>query len=536
MGNVITYLKWRGDLNFQERPFGEVDNMVLAMLSYVDMSGIIPEHGMLTLEQAAEVYFKNGKQHRKSLKDECEELFYEMAHVRRFKNALLSDYQEILDETTQFAAVQVHLDDGTKYIAFRGTDDSIAGWREDFAISFQVTSAQTQAVCYLENCMTEDGCIYRVGGHSKGGNLAMYAAMMCSRQKQKNILEIYNNDGPGICPEMLLEEGFGNIKGRIRRYLPEFSIIGRLFEADVMTYMVGSCADGVLQHDGMTWEVEGDHFVYRTVIPGKCQAYNRIFDAWIEDASVEQRESFTKDFFDALGADGAKTIGELQAGGLDGYGAILVALAESETRTKIVIGKLVGAALEYIRHIDLKEILRSKQGIRGLLWMLVGILFMLFPSLAIQGIGGTLAFAGFIWSGRKIMNLAFDVALERDRKRRKLLVYMATLSLMVVLMCNYKAVMISVNLAIGVMLILFAFSKTRDFFRGTKRKKAMRIFLMAESVLCFMLGVVSLVTPGRIFSEKILTVGSFFILYGMGKIAMEMFKESRMKMNKDGIG
>lgn len=155
MGNVIEYLKWRGDLNFRERPFCEVDNLVLSLLIYADLSGIVPEHGTVSLGQVAELYCGRTDSPNVYLQNECKNLFRAMADTRRYQGVILSDYWDTSNEETQFAAVQAHLDDGTKYIAFRGTDDSIAGWREDFAISFQVTPAQKQAVRYLEECMTE---------------------------------------------------------------------------------------------------------------------------------------------------------------------------------------------------------------------------------------------------------------------------------------------------------------------------------------------------------------------------------------------
>lgn len=281
MGNVMSYLKWRGDLDFKERAFGEVDNLVLSILAYVDLDGIVPEEGVISLCEAEEKYWIKHQINEIKEKNSSEELFGLMAESRRFCHALLSDYREDSGDSLQFAALQIHLDDGTKYIAFRGTDDSIAGWREDFATSYQVTKAQELAVQYLNRCITESSSVYRIGGHSKGGNLAVYAAMQCPEEKQKAIQKIYNNDGPGICPELMNEEGFERIRRRIVRYIPEFSVIGKLFETELETHVVGSSAEGILQHDAATWTVEGDVFEEKEDTSEKCAPYNQIFDTWI---------------------------------------------------------------------------------------------------------------------------------------------------------------------------------------------------------------------------------------------------------------
>lgn len=164
---------------------------------------------------------------------------------------------------------------------------------------------------------------------------------------------------------------------------------------------------------------------------------------------------------------------------------------------------------------------------QGVLWLIAGILFIMFPDIAIQGIGGAAALAGLLWSGRKIMDIALNGAQEKERKRRRLFLYMAAMCLMVVLLCNYQAVMISVNLAIGILLLVFAFSSAKRLFMGKERKKAARLSRLAAGILCFMLGMASIMTPARVLTEKILAVGVFFIFYGIGKILMEMFREGR---------
>ena len=346
MGNIYTYLKWRGDLDFSERPFCEVDNLVLSELAYMDLSGIVPNAacgGSISLEEAAG-QAQLQKRHIMAVGSEAEPILLCMARTKRFRQVQLSCYEDILDEKTQtqFAALHIKLNDGTTYIAFRGTDDNILGWREDFSMSFQLMPAQLHAVEYLQKTMQDPAMRYRIGGHSKGGNLAVYAAMCCSPALQEQITEVYSNDGPGMCESIVDMAEYQNIVSKVIRIVPEFSVIGALFEQDRPTKIVASSAAGFAQHDEQTWQVEGDHLCEVPARSSRCKFCNDIFDTWLESVSMQQREAFTNDFFDALQAGGCKRISELSKGGIDEVETILTALTmQSGRQTKIVIGKFV---------------------------------------------------------------------------------------------------------------------------------------------------------------------------------------------------
>ena len=250
MGNIITYLKWRGDLDFRERPFCEADNLVLSALVYLDFTGIVPEtaeEGAVTVKEAAGKYVRRQQEEGQS-PTSFDPVLAQMAAGRRYRDAQLSCYRQKTEETiqTQFAALQIGLGDGTFYLAFRGTDDSIVGWREDFSISYRTVPAQQAAVEYLRQTMTREGRVYRLGGHSKGGNLAMYAAAMCGAELADRLIAVYNNDGPGICPDMLDAQGYDRIRDRLVRIVPQFSVIGMLFEPDVPPLIVASSARGLM--------------------------------------------------------------------------------------------------------------------------------------------------------------------------------------------------------------------------------------------------------------------------------------------------
>jgi hypothetical protein len=345
MGNIITYLKRRGNQTFSERPFCEVDNLVLSELAYWDMRGIVPEidqEKSVTLGRAARLY--EAQHEHKAALSSSQNLLRVMASTDRYRNVRLSRYADVLDERThtEFSALQIDLGDGTAYVAFRGSGDYILGWREDFGMSFQKMGSQEMATAYLEKTI-EPGKKYRVGGHSKGGNLAVYASMMCPAQKRTQIIEIYNNDGPGLCRDIIDMKRYKRIRSRLIRIVPEYSVIGMLFANEPPTKIVASTASGLAQHDAMSWVVEGDSFLRKQSLSKECQIYDRIFDEWIEEAPMEQRKAFTRDFFDALEAGGSKRFSQLGKGGPGEFAVILLAILRSESMTKSALGRLLKA-------------------------------------------------------------------------------------------------------------------------------------------------------------------------------------------------
>ena len=174
--NILTYIKWRGDIEFSTSPFNDIDALVLSIFSYLELPDIVSsDDKTISVEEAAKLYFADNHPRNDNL--QYQELFKLMAQADRFKTAKLSYFVSTLTEYTQFSAIKIELTDDTNFIAFRGTDDSLIGWKEDFEISFRIIAAQEQAVKQLERILKADDEDYYLGGHSKGGNLAEYAAI-----------------------------------------------------------------------------------------------------------------------------------------------------------------------------------------------------------------------------------------------------------------------------------------------------------------------------------------------------------------------
>jgi hypothetical protein len=317
----MDYLDWRGDLTFSQSEFNEVDNLILAQFSYVNFEDIAPDinsEGSISVKEVYEKFFKKYSDkeinHTGPVIKTAVELMIKMAQCRRFANARLSRYVNRIDykEEKQFSAVNIHLEDDTVYVAYRGTDDTIVGWKEDFNMSFMtIVPSQIEAVLYLEETAVKHNKKMRIGGHSKGGNLAVYAAVKCSSAVKENIIEVYNNDGPGFEKEMILSLEYQNMKSRIKTIVPQSSIVGMLLEHEEDYIIVKSLQKHMMQHFAMSWEVLGKHFVYVDCITEESKMIDKILKTWVDKMTVEEREQFVDSLFYIFDQTDVKNIGDL---------------------------------------------------------------------------------------------------------------------------------------------------------------------------------------------------------------------------------
>lgn len=320
MRNAPDYVRQYGGFSFAEMPFNEVDSLVLCKLVCPDWSGFLPEPKSgrsVTLAKASADFFAvNSEKERMGLliSGEILPLIHLAAATRRFGGALLSDYVKTVSEreAEQFSALCITLDDGSRYIAYRGTDDTLAGWKENFNMSFMsAVPAQTAAVEYLNRAGRGLRAVVRVGGHSKGGNLAVYAATFCKKRIQSRIAAVYNNDGPGFKSSMLQREEYMRVRGRIVTIVPQSSIVGMLLEHEEEYEVVRSAASGPVQHDPLTWEVDGKGFVHLDSTTAHSRRLDRALKLWVDSVDEQTRRGFTDALFDALYATGAKTLTDL---------------------------------------------------------------------------------------------------------------------------------------------------------------------------------------------------------------------------------
>lgn len=324
MSNLLDYLDWRGDLTFEVAPFNEVDNLIFSIISFVDFERIVPsfENEAVQFSVAMRKYDARtlGRSYLGALiPSSILDLVRKAAKCKRYENIKMIGYLKEIDEVEykQFCGVCFLLPDGTLYISFEGTDDSIVGWKEDFNLSINApVPAQKMAVWYLEKVASSLPGKIRIGGHSKGGNLAVWASVHTTKEIQDRIINAYSNDGPGFLPIMFSEEGYLNIKEKIVTFVPQSSIVGTLLEQDENYQVIKSTQTAFMQHDPLSWQVLGTKFVYlNTRSKFGLQTDNRM-KTWLERLDFDERKRFTKNLFDVVDATGAKTLTELSAGGI----------------------------------------------------------------------------------------------------------------------------------------------------------------------------------------------------------------------------
>ena len=330
MGNIMDYISWRGDLSFEQSQFNEVDNLILACFSYVNLDGIsaVTKQKGIGLKKLTKEFMKlhtmKELEADKSFIRLAPFMMMEMAKSVRFGKCVVRNYvNDIVTEAEQqFAAMEIVLEDGTSYVSFRGTDDTIIGWKEDFNLSTGVVPAQKRAIEYLQKISEHTDGMLRVGGHSKGGNLAIYGSVMCKSAHEK-ILEIYSNDGPGFSREFQELPETKEMMPKIIRIIPESSIIGTLLEHEKEPVIVASSSKGLLQHDGFSWEVQGPALVRRDSLNKTALRFIEILHKWIDGMDMEQKRLLIEDLFATLQASGYENLSEVQSGGLKSLAAMV---------------------------------------------------------------------------------------------------------------------------------------------------------------------------------------------------------------------
>ncbi len=317
---MIDYLKWRGDLTFEQDPFNQVDSLILSQLAYVDYDGIVPEtrNNSVSIGDVSRRYWNlhTGKEIRKreSFVKLSPFLLEPVAQSRRFEKMRLSGYVNYLSKSAQaqMSAVQFELEDGTIYVAFRGTDDTLIGWKEDFNLSFMTrTEGQRLAADYMVRHFGDTDLKLRVGGHSKGGNFAVFASAFSGPKVSEQVKVVYSNDAPGFHEVITSSPEYKKIIKRTINIIPEDSIVGCILNAGKDALVVKSNRRGIMQHDALTWEVLGNHFIYSKRSEDSIYL-EKVMSRWLENTDDESRRVFVDHVFSILEAIGANRMKDMK--------------------------------------------------------------------------------------------------------------------------------------------------------------------------------------------------------------------------------
>lgn len=376
MANLLDYLDWRGDLTLDQSPFCEVDNLILAELSFVDFQGIVPppDRGAgVPLEEAAEAFFARYPQGERIdmgvlVPAAIPEMLQKMARCPRFRQMRLGCCVDWLDpeRAEQFAALTVETGDGAVYLSFRGTDDTLAGWKEDFNLAcMPQVPAQGMAVQYVRDAARQyPRRRLRLGGHSKGGNLAVYAAVFAPAAVQRRIETVWSNDGPGFYQDLSTLESYQRLAGRIVSIVPKSSLVGMLLAHGEDYVVVDSTQQGVMQHDGFSWQVLGNRFLRLETVTQQGRRNDLALKKWLDAMPLDRRERFVEGLFEVLTASGAQTLTDLKEESFKAAGAMIRAMKDMDKDTRDALLYAVGLLVRSNMEVLLED-LQAEGGLRS---------------------------------------------------------------------------------------------------------------------------------------------------------------------------
>ena len=345
MATMVDYLAWRGDPTFAAAPWNEIDGLLLATLSYMDFHGGHDPRGW-TLEEAARIELLQYVSHPTF--EARKDLFEGMAAGERFRSCRMHHAIALTDESLdmQFSAMCIDLPDGTTCVAFRGTDNTIVGWREDFDMAYTTrVPAQEAATVYLSRAAQLSDRKLRLVGHSKGGNIAVYAASCVPAEIQDRIEGIWSYDGPGMNREMSRSEGYARIKGLIHSFIPQTSIIGLLMDYYEPYTVVRSTASGISQHDALTWQIYGPRFETLPGVDKTAKVVRDTLHEWLQNSTPEQRAAFVDALFRLVENTKATKMSDLTSEKLKNMVTILGGRKELDPETRRVFNRLMAQAV-----------------------------------------------------------------------------------------------------------------------------------------------------------------------------------------------
>ncbi len=318
MSNIIDYIKWRGDITFDMDPFNEIDSLIFAELSYFPFEYVIEDggNGEFLPELAKKIFSKPEGEIKIGYlipEKEIREILRLIIETQRYKYVKLKDYIAILskEEEKQFCGMCFEISENTVCVAYRGTDDSLIGWKEDFNMSFNAPiPAQIEATRYINRISSNAKKIY-VCGHSKGGNLATYASLTSYPETKIKIASVYDFDGPGFRSDFLKNLNDDEIKSKITKYLPQSSIVGMIYDS-VSTYIpVKSTGKGMYQHDAFRWQVLNKSFDLAESVDKSSLEVHDLLNKWTLSMSKEERVEFVEALYRLLTVNDSATVTDI---------------------------------------------------------------------------------------------------------------------------------------------------------------------------------------------------------------------------------
>ena len=360
----------RGDLSFEKSPFNSVDALILSQISYNNIDGLVPAgfDSSITMAELAQSFL--------TLDDYAERcnmgaminaltpvLLQKAAESKRFGNIRVSGFINKIDEekVEQFCAVTYEIEKERYVIALRGTDDTIAGWYEDFNLGYmEEIPAQADTAEYVRRTMNELKGQFVITGHSKGGNLSVKGGMSVEKKNIRRLDAVYNFDGPGFFAPVYQTPEFLQIKDKVQAFFPQFCVVGMMFEHTSPFTIVSCSAEGILQHDPFTWKVMGPDFVPEQTFDDNSSIFYASFNDWAARLSAQERKKFIDTVFDVIYASGAKTNYEIEQNKLVCGGKMIERLSELEEGERKSFQRAIKVMLKVAKnHVPMFSVLKE---------------------------------------------------------------------------------------------------------------------------------------------------------------------------------
>lgn len=355
MANILDYVRWRGDLPIRQVPLCEIDALILSYLAYMRLDGLVKSKfdlkGVLFADVAHKLLEKPEKE-RSSMNYDTKsdaQLLEKIIDSERFGTMRLTGYVNRVDEEKekQFSAVTYLLEDGTMFLAYRGTDNTVVGWKENFNMSFAgQVPAQKDAVEYAERAASRLGRKMFLGGHSKGGNLAAYAGVFMNKEVKKNVLSVFNFDGPGFNEEIMQAPEFSCQRMDVRTFVPQSSMVGILLWHREPFTIVKSDSVSVFQHNVYSWQLMAGKLITLTERTSNSCFADQTIKNWLENLQPAHRRQVINGIYAVLSASDGNQIADLFE--VRNIMAIIRAAGAMDNQTRSAVAeafKLLGASL-----------------------------------------------------------------------------------------------------------------------------------------------------------------------------------------------
>ncbi len=345
--DIFHYMNVKGGLTLRQSALNEVDALILSVFAYLDYS-FIKEDAVVSFPDAVKEINRLADTMRNNgltvgFMNAAIRLANVAAESERFREMEVFHFVDIIDEDRemQFSAISFLLPDRTVFLSFRGTDNTLVGWKEDLNMGFMYgVPAQWEAVRYVARSLDQFDMPFRLGGHSKGGNLAVWAGAHLPANRKRNLIDIYNNDGPGFDRSFLKSEAYQDIRYKVQSFVPAASIVGVLMDNDGYTTICSS-SRSVLQHNPFTWLVNGSHFLCGDTRTAVGRRIETAINAWIHSMTAGEREEFLEHAYAIVCSSGAKTLEDIISNKRHSFRSMRKAFTALERETQMLLKERV---------------------------------------------------------------------------------------------------------------------------------------------------------------------------------------------------